>query len=625
MDHSGAAGGGLLAGRYRLLDRAAAGGMGEIWRAEDTATRQRVAIKRLPPAHGERDAREVSARMLREARALVALRHPHVVEVIDAGEEPPGEPFIVLEWLEGEDLGARMRRGGMKIEDALSIAGQVCEALTAVHQAGLIHRDVKPANIFLGKADSQSTPFVKLIDFGTARHPDATRITDVGEVVGTIMYMAPEQARGETVVDARADVYALGIVLYRMITGTVPFRGSDPLAVMMKVFTEEVPSPRISKPDIDPALERVVLRATARSRSERFASAEELRQALLELDALGAATDMTQNAPIPEGVVRDIAPPVAIAERRVVTLLAAWLQASDDDLAMDAAIGVLGSFGAAATRVKGHQLLGTFGGIASGGDEPRRAVDAAFAMIERLGDHVGRIAVATRREDVLADGCAPPGALARIRVPESAGDARVVVDRETARVLRGALKGRSLSDGSVAAESLAEAGAGRHAGPLVARAAELAALSKAVAQAAQSEASIVLVVGPAGVGKTRLVRALLADQQTKPGLLIEGRGDSVRRSFPFRAIARALQRVAGIQPGQSDDERQLRLRAVIARALDLPADTTDVVGVAEVLGEAIGVRFPESPRLELARSDPEVMQRMVLASFAQVFRGAGRV
>jgi eukaryotic-like serine/threonine-protein kinase len=281
----------VLRERYRLDARIGEGGMGVVYRGVDLALERDVAVK-LTRARLDADPAS-SKRFLREVKSAAKIRHEHVVEVFDVGEDLGGDLFYVMELLEGEPLSRRLQREGrLSPAAAVHVAVQVCEALSAAHEGGVIHRDLKPANVMLlrrGRDDA----YVKLIDFGISKTADPGTVpTRTGEILGTIGYMAPEQIRGDRV-DARTDLYALGVLLYRTLTGSDVFEDRGvPAAVHDHLETTPIKL-RERAPDagIPPALDAAVLRCLAKRPADRFDSAAGAAEALR--DAVG------QEAPAP--------------------------------------------------------------------------------------------------------------------------------------------------------------------------------------------------------------------------------------------------------------------------------------------------------------------------------------
>jgi tetratricopeptide (TPR) repeat protein/predicted Ser/Thr protein kinase len=262
--------GAVLSQRYRLDSEIGRGGMGIVYRATDLELRREVAVKVLPNTSSSPDARQ---RLLREARAAAALNHPHIVSVHDVGETD-GLPFFVMELVHGPSLSQAHPTEPARI---VEIASQICAALDHAHTNNIVHRDLKPDNVLLSMPGLSGS--VKLADLGLALPADGARISRAGVIVGTAAYMAPEQALGQTV-DGRTDLYALGVLLYELTTGRVPFMGPDPLAVVSQHVHASVVPPRVLRPDLPRALEAVILRLLAKDPSQRFATASETETAL---------------------------------------------------------------------------------------------------------------------------------------------------------------------------------------------------------------------------------------------------------------------------------------------------------------------------------------------------------
>jgi hypothetical protein len=265
-------------GRYELLEQLGAGGMGVVYRARDPQLDRVVAVK-LPLFEGTPEQRALRVqRFQREARAVAKVAHPHVCAIYDVGDQD-GQPFVVMAYLPGPSLADRLKSGGRfeQVGEAVRIAQQVLAALGAVHAHGIVHRDVKPGNI-LFDADGKAV----LTDFGLARPEEAGSLTSEGMVLGTPAYMAPEQADGQLDrVGPWTDLYAVGVVLYHMVTGRLPFDGT-PLSVLPRIVHEEPPRPGQVRPDLGPALETVILRALRKEPSERFQEAGAFAAALAD-------------------------------------------------------------------------------------------------------------------------------------------------------------------------------------------------------------------------------------------------------------------------------------------------------------------------------------------------------
>jgi serine/threonine-protein kinase len=271
-------------GPYRILEQVGAGGMATVYKAYHAGMDRYVAIKVLPE-HLARDP-NFRARFQREARTIARLEHRYILPVHDVGEED-GIPYFVMRYTDGGDFGDLIGKGSLSLARAASLVGQVAEALAYAHRQGIIHRDIKPANILIGR---DGDPL--LTDFGIAKiYEDTLQLTSEGMLVGTPTYMAPEQLQGQPV-DARADIYALGVVLYQALIGEPPFVAETPLAVMLMHIHNPLRPPRQSNPSIPEAIERVILRAMAKNPNDRFQTAgemaEDLRTALIRPTAVMA-------------------------------------------------------------------------------------------------------------------------------------------------------------------------------------------------------------------------------------------------------------------------------------------------------------------------------------------------
>jgi phosphate/phosphite/phosphonate ABC transporter binding protein len=275
----------LLEGKYRLGRLIGEGGMGAVYEAEHEGLRAKVAVKLLSE-HGSLDQKSV-ARFRREARAMGAIRHENVVSVMDTGTDEEGIPFLVMELLEGESLAAMLRRERV-LSPGLSCwaASQALAGLAAAHAQGVVHRDLKPGNVFVAQ-QSDGTHKVKILDFGISKlggEQSATlNVTAEGALVGTPNFMAPEQITGEAPLDARVDIYAVGVLLYRMVTGRLPYVGKTPDDLYRKVLTGQVTPPRRRMPDLSPELEAVILKAMSIDRNARYPDAMAMRAALHEI------------------------------------------------------------------------------------------------------------------------------------------------------------------------------------------------------------------------------------------------------------------------------------------------------------------------------------------------------
>ena len=285
----------VIAGRFELTELIGKGGMSSVYKAHDRLLDRVVAIKILHPHFTEDE--EYVERFRREARSVAQLSHPGIVTVIDRGEDA-GRQFIVFECVEGENLKQLLERtGALPVRDALELALQMARALSFAHGRGLVHRDVKPQNVLLN-ADGQA----KMTDFGIAREIDVQGVTITGTVLGTSEYIAPEQARGQQV-DAQTDVYSLGVVLYELLTGEVPYQGDNFVTVALRHVNEPVPNVLDLRPDVPPRVAFAAERAMAKSPSDRFGSMQELvgelEACLADLDPRSEEATMIARGAVP--------------------------------------------------------------------------------------------------------------------------------------------------------------------------------------------------------------------------------------------------------------------------------------------------------------------------------------
>jgi serine/threonine protein kinase len=288
----------ILAGRYRIDALIGEGGMGDVYRAQHLTIDKPVAIKVLAPEQVRRS--RIVSRFLQEARAASRIRHDNVVDITDFGDSD-GLVFFVMEFLDGEDLSRLLKREGrLPWARARGIILQILDALAAAHRAGIVHRDIKPHNCVMTQREGR-VDFVKLIDFGIAKLRDAggsgEQLTRTGAIVGTAEYMSPEQGSG-TELDGRSDLYSVGVILYRMLTGEVPFAGGNPMAVLYQHIHGVLRPPSVACPDaaIGPELDALVTKALAKDREGRFVDAEDFAAAVRAVSEDGGLARRRQSS-----------------------------------------------------------------------------------------------------------------------------------------------------------------------------------------------------------------------------------------------------------------------------------------------------------------------------------------
>jgi eukaryotic-like serine/threonine-protein kinase len=268
--------------RYSILGFLGSGGMGHVYLAHDEVLERDVALKILRESYAQSE--EFVERFRREARNAARLYHPNIVSVYDKGETEDGTPYIAMEHVAGGTLGERIAREGvLDASEAVAMTIQIALALEAAHRCGVVHRDVKPHNVFLARSPASPSAAlegvpsgeVKVGDFGVARAAEATTLTDEGQIFGTASYLSPEQVKGERV-GQKSDLYSLGVILYEMLTGRVPFDGEDPMATAAKHVSEPPPSPKEANPEVPAVVDAVVLRLLSKYPKDRHEDAAEL-------------------------------------------------------------------------------------------------------------------------------------------------------------------------------------------------------------------------------------------------------------------------------------------------------------------------------------------------------------
>src|SRR5829696_1544876 len=308
-----------LAGKYRIDERLNEGGMGTVYRGTHVLMEKTVAIKVLRPALAADE--KIVARFSREARAASRISHPHALSVTDFGEDENGNVFLVMEFLSGKTLKQVIRDSGpLPLTRVVDITRQVGEALNAAHEQGVVHRDLKSDNIML--LDTMTGDHAKVLDFGIAKinEPEGnvdTNLTAPNLVIGTPQYMSPEQCSQDSEIDSRSDIYSLGVILFEMLVGHVPFSGDSPTIVMMKHLQEPVPSILEERSDVPASVARVVARAMAKVRDNRYQNVAEL------VEDLTIAAGMTIHRIGPVNVTNTAETPVRTDDPDEVTMVRA--------------------------------------------------------------------------------------------------------------------------------------------------------------------------------------------------------------------------------------------------------------------------------------------------------------
>lgn len=590
----------VLAARFRIDSFARRGGMGAIYRGVDLETDRPIAVKTM-----DRLAHHSAARFAREVSILAELSHASIVQYLAHGETPEGALYLVMEWLDGEDLAERLNREPLSLEDSFLLLRRVSGALSVAHERGVVHRDIKPANLFLPQREPGK---VKILDFGIARFSRNTQVlTTEGIRLGTVGYMSPEQAMGEHDVDARTDVFALGCVFYECITGQAPFASAHPVGVLAKVLQQDPVPPSELKPDLHPAIDEFVGRLLAKKPCDRPLHAG----AVFEDFKVIASRS---RCPAPK-LRRPLSP--RRNDQRVVSVIlgrqrgGAIKTVDRDDLAVAT---LCLKFDATITPVKGGALLLVLAGSGEANDRASQAVLCALELSQLQAELV--LAVATGLADtssgvpvgvaidraaaVLGDGVMEPGVLLddvtlglvglRFEVRRQQGSNLLIAARRDFGTPR-LLMGRST--------------------PHVGRDREMRLLDEALNECVVDRVSrLVIVTGSPGIGKTRLASEWLARG---------GRGGRVRTLFACAnpssagsawALVRQLIRdAADLREAEPVGVQLKRFRDHLAQVLGETAEEWTL----ELLSEVAGLVNDQQPSsfLLAARSSPEVMREQV--------------
>jgi tetratricopeptide (TPR) repeat protein len=626
----------VIADRFEVDRMIGSGGMGEVFRAKDRLTGALVAVKVLYGSMA-RDAE----RFKRESTILAEITHPRIVKYVAHGVIQGGRPYLAMEWLDGEDLADRLELRGLTLHETLTLARRVAEGLAALHDRGVVHRDIKPSNIFLV---DKSVDQAKVLDLGVARLMRASRpSTRTGIMVGTPGYMAPEQARGSKEVDARADVFSLGCLIYECLAGRPAFAGDNIAALLAKILLESPPSLREIGIDIPAPLDELLMRMLSKHAAQRPPSGGAV---LKELEAFARIKD----APAQRASAQ-LQRALTAGERRLVCVVmaASPKEESDQTVAIESGAGepmppsgietmaasfdpraIVASFGAEAEVLADGSIVITFSDKGGAGDQAAHAARCALALRSHLID--ASVVLATGLATVTGRSCVgdvierAAAILATARARQQGigdetlhGQSPVFLDETTAGLLdlrfdvggddRG-LFIRGLRERDTKARTLL----GKPT-PFVGRDRELSTLLALFEECVEEPvARAVLVTGFPGAGKSRLVKELLQQlrEAAAPEIWI-ARGDAMSEGSPFALLARLLRRGAGIHGGESLVVRQQKLRARVARHVE----EAEVGRIAEFLGEIASISFSDADSVQLraARQDAILMGDQMRRAF----------
>ncbi|MEZ4224377.1 MAG: protein kinase [Polyangiaceae bacterium] len=556
--------GARMGGRFVIEREVGRGGAGVVYRAYDQQTKGPVALKVLQAEAG--DVPEEEERLRHEADLLGELRHPGIVRMVASGVlDETGQPYVAMEWLEGEDVTTRQRRAPLTLRQAVQLAASVSDALGAAHDLGVVHRDIKPGNIFLCRPLSGNDADIvapKLVDFGVAAKSDLS-ISRSGDVVGTPAYMAPEQARGDAPIDVRCDVYSLGATLFELLTGRPPHVGPTKIATLARLVT--TPAPRLSdlRRDVPAALDELVHRMLATNPDDRPHDMREVGEVLKQ--ALQEASDAPPRHATPSEPV--MSSRLGSSASRLVTSIVALR--FENGSARDRALDHLKERGADAVPLGPEALVAHLGATRATGTEAVAALDLG-RRLARAGAQVGVASGRARMSLSRRDGSAHPvgevvdraSALAR-----EASPGMVLADVTTSELGRGRYEFKTRDDGAaVVGEQVRGPRAERVGGaPFVGREAEVAQVVNAFERVC-SDATPVLVsiTGPPGIGKTRLRReviARLAASAEAPFVIVQ-RSEAYGRGHALGAAADILRAIISLPKGATSKEAE---QAIVSR------------------------------------------------------------
>jgi serine/threonine protein kinase len=607
-----------IAERFTVEAVAGRGGMGTVYRALDSVTGRRVALKLLHAITSV----EAVYRFNRESHLLTKLRHPAIVSYVAHGSTPRGQPFLAMAWLEGEDLAQRLKGQPLRLPEILALLRRAAEALAYAHQQGIIHRDIKPSNLFLRGGRPED---VVLLDFGLARYsmPTLVGVTRRLGAIGTPGYMAPEQALNQPEILPSADIFSLGCLLYECLTGHSPFEAPNFAAALDKIlFSPPLPLSTL-RPGLPQGLQVLVDRMLDKDPRRRLPDAPSL---LASLSALESIPDLLMPSTQKQASRSD----TSEAEPRLVTILRVVMPAvaagpgadpTREPALREGVHSALSSSGAQVEMLDDGSLMAVMvleRGMAT--DQAALATRCALTLRERWPE--ARVIIATglgHFQGHLPVGSAPKRAqwlLRQLRqVPASTP--AVLLDDVTAGLLGAGFQISRSSPGVFLLQGEREDGTGSRAvlersTPFVGREQELALLDFTLTTCVEEPtARALLVTAPEGAGKSRLLHEFLrrVEQRGQPLQVLRGQGNPLGVATSYGLLSQALRRLCGIEKRESLETSRARLSERVA--LHMPA--AQAREVAMFLGEICAISFPEedSPSLRAARSDPRLMSTQI--------------
>ncbi|MSP92451.1 MAG: serine/threonine-protein kinase PknK [Myxococcales bacterium] len=611
--------GDIVAGRFVVQRVAGSGAMGTVFCGHDAESDKFVAIKVLHTTD-----EKLGERFEREAEILHQLDDPGIVRHIASGETDDHERYLIMEWLEGLDLGQRLMAGtGLTVAESVTLARRAAAALGKAHDLGIIHRDIKPSNLYLLGGDPAE---VKVLDFGVARLTGQQRRTATGATLGTPAYMAPEQAAGMANLDSRVDVFALGSVLFECLTGQPAFPGESLMEILSKVLFQEPPQVLQVRPDLPEALNAVVARMMARDQNLRYRDGHAVAAALSGFEAMRG--DRPKSAAYASLTLTG-------AERRFISIVVLGVNRlgetpdatmSESDLRTETRLikSTAKMFGFRIENMPDGSVIAIQDAIGVPTEQIERA--ARYAL--RLREHVPGAPLALVTGWGVMDNNATLSSLLNnaSELLKKANVDGVRIDSDTAALLDARFEvAQREGEGWVLEREQPATDAIRVVNgkvtQYVGRQQELAMLDAAFAQCIDDgEARVVLVTAPAGMGKSRLAFEFVRRIEQSHGdmMLLQGRGDPLGAAA-YGLLALALRRAATAREGEAFATQRTALRNLAKRWVDVAL----LDHVTDFLGEMVGIRSDDTdnPQLRAARADPTLMGSQVLAAW-QTFMAA---
>lgn len=615
----------ILDNRFEIERHVASGGMGDVYRGRDRETDAIVAVKLLRSASVNH-----AGRFAREARVLATIQHPHVVRYLAHGSTENAGLYLAMEWLEGETLDHRLRRSRLTVRESVQLVKCLAEILADLHALGIIHRDVKPSNVFLvgGELDA-----IRLLDFGIAWHSDHTRLTQTGTFVGSAPYTAPERMAGQREFDPRSDLFALGCVLYECIVGMPALDAANPVALLTRLAFGELPRLRDRAPQLPDELLDLADRMLARDPRRRPSTGTEVAATLSSLSQRSELTSVVE--------IRDANPPADVSTAPALELMslvepsisALILIRADrvDESVRTRWMVAAAPHGGRLEVLDPSTVAVLIGGSQLATDLAARAATCALAIA--TADVPAFVSLAVGYRDVprastdlpLEERATRP---LRWPAPDGAPSGCVVIDEATVGLLDGRFDVRQLRDGRfVLAGERASADVrallGR-ATPCVGRERELRLLDELFDESVvEMRPCVAVVTAPPGGGKTRLGAELLRRLEGRSRTVWRARAESIAAGAPLGVASQLMRAACGIEAADPVAVRRDKIRETIAAYADGRADRL----FPEFVGEIAGASWPDGDadlRLRTARRDIEVMRDHLRSAFVGLVAAVAR-